>query len=241
MRETPVEFEINSEVRYPCDDLRGYRFHTGATLRPLAPEESCPILFRDVGLVGMMLFLKGELQRLAGPLSPITYMRTEEYVEPYSDYEQIGRLVFLRPLELQPWHSGVPHIYVARADRMAGLTRIGFVPGHVSLAEAAELLTDVRITCELREVFAGKLYDDIWAVTLRRLEALAQELKESEVRAEPLRRWLQSGDHRKTDFAREWLNRYEISEHDLCAAYHHLPRERRAYLNGVLKRLPRIE
>jgi hypothetical protein len=241
MRETPAEYRARTDGAYPCDDLRGCRFHTGAALSPLPADEPCPVLFRDVGPVGMTLFLSGELRRLAGPWSPITYMRTEDYVEPYTDHEQIGRLVFLRPLELQPWYSGVSHIYVAHAHRMANADGIGFVPGDVSLAKAAQMLRDVRNTHELRDVFAASTYDDICAETVRRLQVLTQELAESEKRAEPLRRWLQSGDAAKTGFAREHMQRLGISEHDLCAAYHHLPKDRRAFLHEALKRLPRMQ
>src|SRR6476660_5579182 len=98
-----------------ADDLSAFRWHTGATLRPLAPGEPCPGLFRDIGPLALALFLRGKLPRLAGPLSPIVYMRTADYVEPYTDFERTGRLVLLRPLALGPWHSGVPHIYVSRA------------------------------------------------------------------------------------------------------------------------------
>src|SRR5437660_291858 len=68
---------------YPADNLSAYRYHTGASLRPLRPDEVCPVLFRDLGPVALARFLRGQLRRLAGPQSPIIYMRTEEYVEPY--------------------------------------------------------------------------------------------------------------------------------------------------------------
>src|SRR3954453_3119284 len=98
-----------------ADALSGFRWHTGATLRPVAPGEACPVLFRDIGPAALALFLRGKLPRLAGPLSPIVYMRTADHVEPYTDYEKTGRLVMLRPLAIGPWHSGVPHIYVSKA------------------------------------------------------------------------------------------------------------------------------
>jgi hypothetical protein len=34
-------------------DLRRFSYHTGAPLRALEPQEPCPVLFRDLGLVGM--------------------------------------------------------------------------------------------------------------------------------------------------------------------------------------------
>src|SRR5438067_2245238 len=39
------------------------RWHTGATLRPLAPGEPCPALFRDVGPAALAVFLRGALRR----------------------------------------------------------------------------------------------------------------------------------------------------------------------------------
>src|SRR5258708_645605 len=98
---------------HPGEDLARFRYHTGATLRRLAPDEPCRLLFRDVGPWAMARFLRGQLQRLAGPLAPILYTRTAEYREPYRDYEPVGRLVFLQPKLLTPWYSGVPTIFVA--------------------------------------------------------------------------------------------------------------------------------
>src|SRR5215218_8489010 len=95
------------------ENLARFRYHTGATLRPLAPDEPCRILFRDVGPVAAAAFLGGRLPRLAGPLAPILYTRTADYREPYVDYGRVGRLVFLQPKALNPWFSGVATIYVA--------------------------------------------------------------------------------------------------------------------------------
>src|SRR5437764_1176736 len=135
MRETPHEFRA-SGARYPADDLSGFRWNTGATLRPLAPGEECPVLFRDIGPAALALFLREKLPRLAGPLSPVVYLRTADYAEPYTDFERTGRLVVLRPLALGVWHSGVPHVYVCRARLGVDFGTVGFVPGDVSLSEA---------------------------------------------------------------------------------------------------------
>src|SRR4051794_38782708 len=97
----------------PHDDLSRFRYHTGATLRRLGPDEPSPRLYRDVGPEAMAHFLSGQLVRLAGPFAPILYTRTASYREPYTDYEPIGRLVFPRPRELRPWFSGVADVYVA--------------------------------------------------------------------------------------------------------------------------------
>ena len=94
MHETPAAFNgAQNARRYPADDLSGFRWHTGATLRPVQPGEACPVLFRDIGPAALALFLRGRLRRLAGPLSPLVYLRTADYTEPYTDYERTGRLV----------------------------------------------------------------------------------------------------------------------------------------------------
>jgi hypothetical protein len=235
MLETP-ESRAPAGAPYPADNLAPYRYHTGAPLRPLRPGETCPVLFRDVGSAAMARFLRGGLRRLAGPLTPLTYLRTEAYAEPYTDHERIGRLIFLRPLLLHPWHSGVPSIYVSRATRTADAATVGFVPGHIALAEAARLGAGLKDIREWRDALGGREYDEAAAQTLSRLDVLTAELNETEKRAEPLRRRLQSSGGEK-ERARDEMQRVGITEDDLCAAWHHLPRERRALLREALKRV----
>ena len=74
MLETPGLFnEAEPARRYPAENLAGFRWHTGATLRPLTPEEACPILFRDLGPVALDVvlarLLKGRHQRHANALA----------------------------------------------------------------------------------------------------------------------------------------------------------------------------
>jgi hypothetical protein len=238
MRETPEQFVARpAGTRYPADDLARYRYHTGAVLRPLTADEPCPVLFRDLGLLATARFLRGELRRLAGPLTPLTYVRTDGYVEPYTDHEHIGRLIFLRPLLLAPWHAGVPHVYVARATRAVDPGTVGFVPGHIPLAEAGRRCADLRNTGELRETLGGCLHDEAALDTLHRLEVLATEQEVTEERAGPLRRAFQSHDCHCRERASEEMQRLGITENNLCAAWHHLPRERRAFLSEALAEL----
>jgi hypothetical protein len=239
MRETPENWnEAAARERagpaYPADQLAGYSYHTGARLRPLGQAEVCPVLFRDLGPVAMGRFLRGELRRLAGLLTPLTYLRTDDYVEPYTDYERIGRLIFLRPLELHPWHAGVPFVYVARATRTADPATVGFVPGDVDLAAARRLALDLPDTRALRDALGGRLYDEAVTDTRRRLEELAAELEQTERAGGPLRQALQAADPRRKDWARETMRRLGIDENDLCAAWHHLPRERRGWMKEAL-------
>jgi hypothetical protein len=239
MHETPDAFnERPPRQRYPADNLAGFRYHTGATLRPLRPDEECPVLFRDLGPAATALFLRGRLQRLAGPQAPIIYMRDQDYVEPYTDHERIGRLILLRPLALQPWHSGVETIFVAKATQPIDPATVGFVPGHVPLAEAARVARELTDTTQLREVFGGRCYGEAVAETLHRLDELAADLARTEERAAPLRQALQSGDRALRERARVEMGRAGITEEDLCAAWHHLPRERRAAVREGLAALP---
>src|SRR4051812_44702343 len=117
------------------ENLARFRYHTGATLRPLGEEEPCRVLFRDIGPVAMAGFLRGRLQRLAGPLAPILYTRTADYLEPYVDFEPVGRLVFLQPKKLHPWYSGVPTIFVASIHQCVDSDTIGFIPARLDLRQ----------------------------------------------------------------------------------------------------------
>jgi hypothetical protein len=237
MLETPDDFGRRTGSRYPSDNLTGYRYHTGATLRPLRSDEVCPVLFRDLGPVALARFLRGQLRRLAGPQSPIVYMRTEEYVEPYTDHERIGRIVFLQSLVLQPWHSGEATIYVARALPAFDAGVVDFVPGDVPLATAARLARDVTDVRQLREVLGGRGYEEATAETLRRLDGLAEELARTEEMAAPLRRRLQAPDGKVREQARAEMERVGLTESDLCTAWHHLSRERRGLIGETLRLL----
>lgn len=219
------------------DDLRRFRYHTGASLRRVLPADGCPPLFRDLGLDGMALHLGPGLTRLAGPYSPITYLRTAEYVEPYTDHGQIGRLVFLEPMALRPWFSGVDHVYVAPVTRMPPADSIAVVPGGVSLAAVAAEAPALRTAAALREVLGGRIYDAQLSHTRHRVHSLQRSLADAERHAMPLRRCLQGADADLRDEARDAMQERDISEHDLCAAWHHLSDARRAHLAEVLPTL----
>jgi hypothetical protein len=245
MLETPASLNQHAKIdlrqNYPADNLARYSFHTGAQLRPLKNDEICPLLFRDLGPAAMVMFLTGELRRLAGPYSPIIYMRTENYQEPYIDYESTGRIIFLRPLMLQPWYSGINSIYVAQAARRAPAETIAFVPGHCALAEIAREAAHMKDGRELREALGGNIYDQAADETVHRLREFAIELAAAEKLAEPLRRRLQSSKNDDRKYARAELARLNLSEHDLCAAWHHLPRARREFINEMLPRVENCE
>jgi hypothetical protein len=164
-------------------------------------------------------------------------MRTADHVEPYTDYEKTGRLVMLRPRELGPWHSGVPHVYVSKARPGVDRTAVGFAPGEMSLAEVAHRLSGAATTDELREAFGGRAYDEAVAESLRQLDRLAEELAQSERLAEPLRKAIQSSDRGVRGRARDRMARVGLTESDLCTAWHHLPRDRRGWIAEALRRV----
>jgi hypothetical protein len=219
------------------DDLSGLRWHTGATLRPVAPGESCPMLFRDVGPAALAQFLRGKLPRLAGPLSPLVYVRTAEFVEPYTDHEKTGRLILLRPAELGVWHSGVRHVYVARAKPGVDFTAVGFVPGELVLTDVVRCASGVVNACELREVLGGRRHDEAVAESLHQLERLGAELERTERLADPLRKALQSPDRDTRGRIRAMMTEVGLTESDLCTAWHHLSRERRGHIEDSLRQV----
>jgi hypothetical protein len=196
------------------------------------------VLFRDLGPVATALFLRGALARLAGPQTPLLYMRTAGYREPYTDYEEIGRLVMLRPRELRPWFSGVPGVYVARASVVAAPGAVGYAPGGVGLEALSREAAAMRSADELREHLGGREYDERLADARQKLSRLSAALKAAERRAEPLRARLRSPRSEERLRARDEMAALGLTEEDLCAAWHHLPRERRAFIREALKRLP---
>ncbi len=218
----------------PDEDLSRFRYHTGATLRRLGPDEPCPRLYRDIGPEAMARFLDGRLGRLAGPLAPILYSRTAAFREPYRDHEPVGRLVFLRPRELRPWSSGIAEVFVASVRQDVRAVGVGFLPGHIDPADAEDLLKGVETLPDLRDALGGRSHDEAVAETRAGLDRLNRELAETEALAEPLRRRLQSRDRAESEAARDWLDRHGLDEADLCASWHHLPRGRRDLLRDAL-------
>jgi hypothetical protein len=221
----------------PGEDLSRFRYHTGATLRAIAPDEPCRLLFRDVGPVAMALFLRGHLKRLAGPFAPILYTRTADYREPYTDHEPVGRLVFLQPELLRPWHSGVPTIFVASLRQSFDPQTIGFVPSNLDLHSAESLLQGVANVASLREALGGRAYDELVVETIASLDRANSEHAETEKWAEPLRRKLQSRHRAEAERSKDWLIERGLSESDLCTAWHHLPRLRRDLIRAVAREL----
>ncbi len=231
MIETPAQHP--TYLQAPA--LRRFSFHTGAPLRPLHPDEPCPPLLRDLGPEASQAFLAGRLTRLAGPLSPIIYLRTASWAEPYTDHGAIGRLVALRPLELGVWHAGVPHVYVASAQARPPAETLAFAPGHLSLEAAQALAAEAPDQAAWREALGGTLYDAMLVDQADRLQALAAELAAAEALGQPLRASLKVPDAVVRLPALQLMAEAGLSEHDLCAAWHHLPAARRRFIREALE------
>jgi hypothetical protein len=84
-------------------DLARFRWHTGARLRRIDVDEKIPPLVRDVGPVALARFLRGSLHRLAGPRTPLLYLRTPGWREPCVDHAATGRCSSSIPTA---WTSG---------------------------------------------------------------------------------------------------------------------------------------
>ena len=221
-------------------DLGQFRFHTGAQPTRLAPEEACPPLFRDIGFEAMARFLRGELNRLCGPLSPITYLRTAQYCEPYVDYGRIGRIMLLRPCWVAPWHSGIQCVYIApRSTPLDGDTMV-FIPSEIPLAEAAGRFADMGRRADVATELGPRLYADMIVDTLDRLDALQRTHEKAECHAARLRRQFQSPNEHDRERAREWMGRAGLSEYDLCTALHHLPADRREHVLAEVPNYPEV-
>jgi hypothetical protein len=215
-------------------DLAGVRFHTGATPRPLGEGERCPPLFRDLGPLGMQLYLSGELRRLAGPMAPILYLRTARYVEPYEDADEIGRLAILVPSRLTPWHAGSGDVFVTRAHLAPDPAHMVVVPTAWSFGAEAERLDGLPDADAVREVIGWQVHREMCEDLLARTTCLIAAQEASEQRARPVRRMLQTGTPGQRERIRASMREKGVSERDLCSAWHHVPAARRQALDSWL-------
>jgi hypothetical protein len=215
-----------SKPTRPSTSLRAFRWHTGASLRAVDVDEALPPLVRDVGPVALALFLRGGLARLAGPRTPLLYMRTQSFREPYVDHAGTGRLVFVRPRQAGVWHSGVVGVYVADAGVGVADVDVVYVPaGGAVPDDAADADAFVDDACAAAA--RARARDDLAA-----LDALNAAAAAVDVDAAPLRRLLQAGRLDPADCAA-----VDVDEADLTAAYHHLPAARRDGLHDRVRAL----
>lgn len=217
-------------------DLTGFSWHTGGPVRALAEGEAPPALYRDLGPEAMLRLLRGRLPRLAGPTSPVTYLRTADYVEPYEDHEHFGRLVLLPWGAWRPWHSGVERVYVTDADARFDPACMDVLPDDGGIARVSAEARAMASLAELRELLGGR-HHDAWKAELgRRLETFTEELADVERAMAPLRRAYQSSDDDLRRRARDRMAERSITERDLCSPWHHLSRERRAQVLDAIGR-----
>ena len=211
-------------------DLARFRWHTGARLRRGDVDEKLPPLVRDVGPVALARFLRGSLHRLAGPRTPLLYLRTPGWREPYVDHAGTGRLLFLDPHGMDVWTSGTDGVYVAHADqRPRDPARLVYLPAGTAVPD--DVAGADSGAAEIYGAdFAKRARDDLAA-----LDALNAACDAVEVVAGPLRRRLQSGD----PSMREHMAAVDVDERDLTAAFHHLETPRRVTLLQRLQELGR--
>jgi hypothetical protein len=175
------------------------------------------------------------MSQLGGRWSPVVYLRTADWVEPYTDHGRVGRLVLLRPQAIEPWRSGAEHVYVAPRGLPWRAAAVAFVPGAAPTARLQAEAAHLRRPEEVRETLGGRAYDEAVAGTRARIASLTASHARSERIAGPLRERLQSGGPTARDAARRALAAAGITEEDLCAAWHHLSDDRRAHLAGALQ------
>lgn len=194
-------------------DLSSYRWHTGAALRRVDVDEALPPLVRDVGPVALARFLRGTLHRLSGPMTPLLYLRTPTWTEPYVDHAGTGRLLFLDPHGLDVWFSGVDGVYVAAASqRPRDESSLRYLPAGVDVPCADAYFDVVRADRVAADLDA---LDDINAACAAVEDAIG-----------PLRRLFQDGNER----LRRLMEVHAVDERDLCTPFHHLENDRRASL-----------
>lgn len=214
-----------SKPARPSTSLRAFRWHTGASLRAVDADEALPPLVRDVGPVALALFLRGGLTRLAGPRTPLLYMRTADFREPYVDHAGTGRLVFVRPRQAGVWHSGVRGVYVADASVGVDDVDVVYVPAGGVVADSVDV--DAFVDAARADAARARA-----ALDLAALDALNAAAAAVEADAAPLRRLLQAGRLDPADCAA-----VDVDEADLTAAYHHLPAARRDGLHDRVRAL----
>lgn len=224
----------------PPVDLRPFAWHTGGAPRPLGDGEARPVLFRDLGPAATLRLLEQRLPRLAGPTSPVTYLRTARYREPFVDHGHFGRVVVLPTAVAPVWHAGIAEVFISCADTGFEPAAMALVPDDADLEALARAAAAMRGTGELREHLGGAAHDDWQAQAAQRLRGFLDELAEVELRLAALRRAFQARDRDRRQRARDQMAALGLTEHDLCAAWHHIAPARRAEVRDITHRLAEL-
>lgn len=216
-------------------DLREFGWHTGGAVRPLGDGEPRPVVFRDLGPEATLRLLEGRLGRLAGPTSPVTYLRTAGYAEPFVDHGHFGRVCVLASASAELWHAGIVEVFIASADAGFEPQQMALVPDDADLAGLAEGAAAMRDARELSDHLGGAIHDAWRADTAERLRGFARELAAVEAHLAPLRRAFQAPGERRRQAARDRMAALGLSEVDLCAAWHHIAPARRAEIAALVE------
>ena len=222
-------------------DLSAFAWHTGGAVRPLGDGEPRPVVFRDLGPAATLRLIERRLPRLAGPTSPVTYLRTAGYGEPFVEHGHFGRVLVLPSARAELWHAGIAEVFVAPADAAFEPDAMALVPddgaGGADLGALARAAAAMRDARELHEHLGGAVHDAWQAATAERLREFARELAEVERRLAPLRRGFQACDRALRRRTRDWMAAHGLTEHDLCAAWHHIAPARRIEVLDVAAQL----
>ncbi len=218
MIETPSVYPA-----YPGADLRPFATGIGSVPTPLAPDEPCPILFRDAGPDGVGNFLEGILTTLAGREAPVVFLRSAGVPFPTRAAEEFGELILVRPMALHPWRTSEAGVYVVARD--ASPVGVGFLPpgtDRIEIARVAAAMVDER---ELRE-HLGTDYGE----ALARIRAYQEERAAVEAIAGEIRR--------RYGEVRPDLERAGVTEAEIFGPWFEVAPDRRREIREILEHLP---
>jgi hypothetical protein len=237
MRESPRGFSVRTGQPPPTTDVRVASALLGTTARPLAPDEPCPTLFRDVGPQALHLFLNGKLARLGGPDAGCVFLRDATLPGFSGVVRELGVLAFLQPLALGPWFSGQPGIYVAEPSRMPPPATLGFVPRVESIAEIDRKIADAPDTRAMREALGGATYDEAVAAVTHDLSQYLEAWQHVERESRPWRAIVQGHSDALREAALRALHDQGLHERDLSVPLFQLSKTKRAELAQKLAAL----
>lgn len=233
MRETPAEYASRTGAPPPTSRITAKCTELGSSPRPLADDEPCPTLYRDVGPQALGAFLDGTLTRYGPEGTPWLYLRDATLPAFSRCADELGLLVFLRPLALGPWR-GNPGVWVSEPDRTPPRETVAFLPGGEEVRDVDPRLEDVPDAPALREALGAAAYDERVEAAKRALRGYLEEWAQAERVSRPLRAALDGPSTARVEETRALLAGAGLTEPDLRAPWYHLPRERRAQ---VLERL----
>lgn len=233
MRETPAEYASRTGAPPPASRITAKCTELGSSPRPLADDEPCPTLYRDVGPQALGAFLDGTLTRYGPERTPWLYLRDASLPSFSRCADELGLLVFLQPLAIGPWR-GNPGIWVSEPERTPPRDTVAFLPGGEDVHSVDGRLADVADVAALREALGGAEYDARVEASTRALRVYLEGWELAERVSRPLRAALDGPSTARAVETRALLASAGLTEPDLRAPWYHLTRDRRA---EVLERL----